>query len=305
VSSPFSAGRRRFLAVGAATAAGTGGLMVPRAATPLGGTADAAEPSAPRHVIDAHTHFYDPTRPGGVPWPSPEDKVLHRTVLPLDWEAVVRPLGVTGTIVVEASPWVEDNQWLLDLAARERPRHAPGMLGIVGVVGNLPVGEAGCGDLVTRFARQPLFRGIRVNGDKLLAGLASADVNIWGGDPATACTGEGAHAQEARTRTHALALALTPAASPLARPQTTSSTAASAPAEAAAIPRAPWPRNSRRLPRGRIRGLRGVGEPEVGKPSAMGISTRLVAKAPGGGIPSAAKTDARARTQSLIAGAGR
>ncbi len=66
------------------------------------------------------------------------------------------------------------------------------------------------------------------------AGLASADVNIWGGDPATACTGEGAHAQEARTRTHALALALTPAASPLARPQTTSSTAASAPAEAAA-----------------------------------------------------------------------
>ena len=27
-------------------------------------------------VIDAHTHFYDPTRAQGVPWPPRDDKLL-------------------------------------------------------------------------------------------------------------------------------------------------------------------------------------------------------------------------------------
>jgi len=169
---PRPAARRRFLAGGAiAAATAVRAAVTTSAAGPIGRAAGAAEPAS-RHVIDTHTHFYDPSRPAGVPWPSPDDTVLHRTVLPAEWETLVRPLGVTGTIVVEASSWVEDNQWLLDLAAAERRRRAAGMLGIVGVVGNLPVGEAGCADLIARFARDPLYRGIRVNGDKLLAGLA-------------------------------------------------------------------------------------------------------------------------------------
>jgi len=172
MSAFVSVDRRRFLAANAIAAAAAVRTVVAPQACAARGRAAAAEP-APRHVIDTHTHFYDPARPQGVPWPSPTEKVLHRTVLPAEWEALVRPLGVTGTIVVEASPWVEDNQWLLDLAARERQRRAAGMLGIVGVVGNLPVGEAGFGDLVARFARDPLFRGIRVNGDKLQAGLST------------------------------------------------------------------------------------------------------------------------------------
>ena len=40
------------------------------------------------HAIDTHTHFYDPSRPGGVPWPSPQDIQLYRTTLPHDFEAV-------------------------------------------------------------------------------------------------------------------------------------------------------------------------------------------------------------------------
>jgi L-fuconolactonase len=74
-------------------------------------------------------------------------------------------------VVVEASPWVEDNQWLLDLAARHDRERLPGMLGIVGVVGSLPLGDPGCDGLIDRFAKQKLYRGIRVNGDKLLAGI--------------------------------------------------------------------------------------------------------------------------------------
>jgi hypothetical protein len=73
----------------------------------------------PTRVIDTHTHFYDPSRPGGVPWPPKDSKLLYRTVLPDDWAAVAGPQGVRETVVVEASPLVEDNQWVLDLAAKD------------------------------------------------------------------------------------------------------------------------------------------------------------------------------------------
>ncbi|HCO95643.1 MAG TPA: hypothetical protein DIU00_17135 [Phycisphaerales bacterium] len=37
--------------------------------------------SATALVIDTHTHFYDPTRPKGVPWP-PRTDPLYRPHLP-------------------------------------------------------------------------------------------------------------------------------------------------------------------------------------------------------------------------------
>ncbi|MBL8865298.1 MAG: amidohydrolase family protein [Planctomycetia bacterium] len=111
-------------------------------------------PAAPTPaVIDTHTHFYDPTRPGGVPWPGKDDKVLYRPVLPAEYRKMAAPLGVTGTVVVEASPLVEDNQWLLDLAKDE-----PFLLGIVGRL--IPT-DADFAKNLDRFAKNPLFRGIR------------------------------------------------------------------------------------------------------------------------------------------------
>ena len=68
-------------------------------------------------IIDTHTHFYDPTRPEGVPWPPADNELLYRTVLPEHHRALAVPEGVTGTVVVEASAWLADNQWILDLAA--------------------------------------------------------------------------------------------------------------------------------------------------------------------------------------------
>jgi L-fuconolactonase len=107
-------------------------------------------------IIDTHTHFYDPTRPQGVPWPPPGNALLYRTVLPEHWRALAAPEGVSGTVVVEASAWLEDNQWILDLAAEERA--------IVGLVGHIdPNREAFAADLA-RFAAHPLFRGIRCGG---------------------------------------------------------------------------------------------------------------------------------------------
>jgi L-fuconolactonase len=119
---------------------------------------------ARRPLIDTHTHFYDPTRPEGVPWPG-KGTPLYRRVLPPDWLAEAEPAGVTQTVVVEASPWVEDNQWLLDVA-RDHPC-------VIGVVGRLPLGEEGCTKLIDRFAAAPKFRGVRATGTAVVAGLDS------------------------------------------------------------------------------------------------------------------------------------
>jgi predicted TIM-barrel fold metal-dependent hydrolase len=149
--------RRHFLAAAAQAAAGatlTGWRSVLRAAP--------GQPAADRGsltVIDTHTHFYDPSRPQGVPWPPREHKLLYRTVLPKDYRALPVPRPVAGTVVVEASPWVEDNQWVLDLAARDPF--------IVGLVGNLPVGTKAFAGHLKRFAANTLFRGIRIRDRKL------------------------------------------------------------------------------------------------------------------------------------------
>ncbi len=105
-------------------------------------------------LIDTHTHFYDPTRPQGVPWPGKGDDRLYRAVLPSEFSELTASLGVTGTVVVEASPWLEDNQWLLDLADQQKA--------IVGVVGNLTPGGEGYAVHLARFAKHRLFRGIRI-----------------------------------------------------------------------------------------------------------------------------------------------
>ncbi|HCN30804.1 MAG TPA: amidohydrolase [Verrucomicrobiales bacterium] len=130
-------------------------LLQATAAAALLPSTQRAAPAATR-VIDTHTHFYDPARPQGVPWP-PKNSPLHRTVLPADWLAVAAPHGARETVVVEASQWVEDNQWVLDLAEKEKS--------IVGLVGNLDPNDAQFAANLRRFAANPLFRGIRWRGD--------------------------------------------------------------------------------------------------------------------------------------------
>lgn len=109
---------------------------------------------APSRIIDTHTHFYDPARPGGVPWPPKNEPLLYRTVLPAEYRKMAEPLGVTGTIEVEASPLLEDNQWVLNLAAKDKF--------LVGTVGDLEPGQEGFGRNLERFHKNPLFLGIRV-----------------------------------------------------------------------------------------------------------------------------------------------
>lgn len=132
------------------------------AALPLAaGLAGAAEPAP--DILDAHTHFYDPRRPEGVPWPDRKDTLLYRPVLPDEFRRLTMKHGVTGTVVVEASPWVEDNQWLLDLAARDKV--------IVGIVGRLDPANDKFPTLLERFVKAPPFRGLRIGQAELRKGL--------------------------------------------------------------------------------------------------------------------------------------
>jgi L-fuconolactonase len=87
--------------------------------------------------------------------------VLYRPALPGRYAKLAAPLGVVGAIAVEASPWYEDNQWVLDVVA-DNPI-------IVGTVGNLDPDEPEFRRQLERFHCNPLFLGIRYG-------------NLWGRD---------------------------------------------------------------------------------------------------------------------------
>ncbi|RRB13911.1 amidohydrolase [Larkinella knui] len=142
--------RRNFLTLAVGASAATG--------FPSLGGEDTAIP-----IIDTHIHLFDPNRPQGVPWPSKKDGILYQPALPDRYRQIAAPLGIRGAIVVEASPWLEDNQWVLDVAGKDTI--------IVGTVGNLEPGQPDFPRQLERFRRNPLFRGIR-NG------------NLWDRDPA-------------------------------------------------------------------------------------------------------------------------
>lgn len=110
-------------------------------------------------IIDTHIHLFDPRRPKGIPWPPKEDAKLYKPALPERYLKVTEGQGVVGAIEVECSPWLEDNQWVLDVAAR-----APV---IVGMVGDLEPEKHDFPKQLERFHRNPLFLGIRCG-------------NLWG-----------------------------------------------------------------------------------------------------------------------------
>jgi len=120
----------------------------------VAGTAFARTESVKVPIIDTHTHFYDPTRPQGVPWPLVTDHVLYKPHLPEHFCALTKKHGVVSTVVVEASSWIQDNQWILDLA-KENPV-------IVGFIGNLELGKPEFAGHLKRFSANPISRGLRV-----------------------------------------------------------------------------------------------------------------------------------------------
>jgi L-fuconolactonase len=112
-----------------------------------------AAASASIPIVDAHIHLFDPTRPGGVPWPEKSDAALYKPALPPRYVAMSKPFGVVGAIAVEASPLATDNDWLLNVA-QQHPV-------IVGIIGNLIPGSPAYIKDLDRLHANPLFLGIR------------------------------------------------------------------------------------------------------------------------------------------------
>jgi len=147
-----SSSRRSFLAAAATAATAT--------------IADAAGPAFP--IIDTHLHLYDPTRPQGAPYPRTPSP---RPFLPRDYREVATPLGITGGIKVEASPWVEDNLWVL-MTIENEPI-------IVGMIGCLDPTKPEFREYLDRYHRNKLFLGIRYGnvweGHNLVTAVQSLD----------------------------------------------------------------------------------------------------------------------------------
>ena len=158
---PADRGRRIFLAqvAGLATAAmGTGGHR-PGPLAAWGPPPQSAGRAIP--IIDTHIHLFDPTRPQGAPYTGRPDAGPPQPALPPRYRALASPLGIVGAIKVEASPWVEDNLWVLEVAERDTI--------VVGVIGNLEPGKPDFAEMLGRYHKNPLFRGIRYG-------------NLWGRD---------------------------------------------------------------------------------------------------------------------------
>lgn len=151
----------------------------------IGGAAVAYAQERGIPIIDTHIHLFDTARPGGVPWPPKDNALLYKPALPPRYRQLTGSLGIVGAIEVEASPIVEDSQWVLDIAKNETI--------LVGTVGHLDPGKPEFGKQLERFHKNPLFRGIRfgnlwdrdigdVLGDKAviadLKALADADLSL-------------------------------------------------------------------------------------------------------------------------------
>ena len=91
---------------------------------------------------------------------------MYSPHLPARFVTLTEHLGVVGAVVVEASPWIEDNQWVLDVA-KDNPI-------IVGFIGNLEVGQPQFASQLKRFAANPLFRGLRLRGVTIPKGPGEA-----------------------------------------------------------------------------------------------------------------------------------
>jgi L-fuconolactonase len=111
--------------------------------------------SADIPIIDTHIHLYDTNRPQGLPWPPKDDEILYRPVLTDHFDKVSDENGINATVIVEASKWIPDNQWVLDLVKHDPNRY-------IGLVGSLEIGAPDFKKHLTKLSKDGRFVGIRM-----------------------------------------------------------------------------------------------------------------------------------------------
>jgi L-fuconolactonase len=121
------------------------------------GTITNAQAPAPVPIVDCHIHLFDQTRPQGAPYAGTKGNT--EPSLPARYRKLAAPLGIVGAIEIEASPWIEDNLWVLEIEEK-----APIMLG---TMGNLQPEKPEFREYLERYHKNKLFLGIRYG-------------NLWG-----------------------------------------------------------------------------------------------------------------------------
>jgi len=130
-------------------------LIVPLLAAVIAAGCVTSKKSASIPIIDTHIHLYDTTRPEGVPWPPETDKVLYKPILTKDFDRVSDENGVNATVIVEASKWIPDNQWILDLVKHDPDRY-------IGLVGSLEIGTPDFKKHLFQLSKDNRYVGIRM-----------------------------------------------------------------------------------------------------------------------------------------------
>ena len=129
-------------------------VLAGAAAAAVAGTRAQAAALNDLPIIDAHIHLFDGTRPQGASYMgSPAYRAVSKVSLPGQYRQLATPVGIVGAVVVESSAWVEDNLWYL-MVSEPDPI-------IVGVVGRLDTQKPEFEEYIRRFAKNPLYRGIR------------------------------------------------------------------------------------------------------------------------------------------------
>lgn len=107
-------------------------------------------------IIDSHIHLFDGNRIlfGKGYLGSAAYRAKSNVSLPAMYAPLARPTGIVGAICVQSSFWIDDNLWYLQVC-----RADPIM---VAVSGTLDPSCPSFGRYIEHFARDPLFRAIRV-----------------------------------------------------------------------------------------------------------------------------------------------
>jgi L-fuconolactonase len=109
-------------------------------------------PQEPVGIVDAHFHGWRLAR-GDYGWLTPALQPIHRDVEIAHWEAVSRPHGVVGGVLVQAAPTEAETAFLLEQAQA----HAS----VLGVVGSTDWLAPDAPRRVEALARQPRLVGLR------------------------------------------------------------------------------------------------------------------------------------------------
>ena len=103
-------------------------------------------------TIDSHHHFWKYSVEE-YPWIGDSMAALRRDFLPEHLKAEIASIGIDGVISVQARQTIGETEWLLSLA--------DGNDFIKGVVGWVPLADAGVREVIAKFAANPKLRAVR------------------------------------------------------------------------------------------------------------------------------------------------